>query len=90
VVAFDFQDDPGILVLDEIGKMEMFSDSFKAQVIHAFSSAGVTILATIPIAKGKPIQFLEAIRNRSDIKLFTVDKVNRNFLCEEIVRNLTD
>jgi hypothetical protein len=49
----------GILVLDEIGRMELLSDRFKEEVTKAFSNPSITILATIPVA---PIDFTESLR----------------------------
>ncbi|XP_046997290.1 cancer-related nucleoside-triphosphatase homolog [Schistocerca americana] len=76
---------PGhVLVVDEIGKMELFSKKFKDCVSAAFSSPKATILGTIPIAKQRPIQFVEELRTRPDVKVITVDYNNRNGLENEI------
>lgn len=76
---------PGhILVVDEIGKMELFSKKFKDCVSTAFSSPKTTILGTIPIAKQRPIQFVEELRTRPGVKVITVDYKNRNGLENEI------
>ncbi len=61
-----------IIVIDEIGKMELFSDKFKSAVEGAFGQTNSVVLATIPVPKGKPIQFVEKIRNMPGAKLFTV------------------
>ncbi len=59
--------------------MELFSASFKQAVKGVLdSSGGSTVLATIPIAKGKPIPFVEDIRSRKDSQLFTVSRVSWN------------
>lgn len=50
-------------MLDEIGKMEMFSTGFVRGVRQAISDPSSTILTTIPIAKGKPIPLVEEIRS---------------------------
>ena len=59
-------------VIDEIGKMELFSQSFKTTVKGLLDNKNTIVLSTIPIAKGKPIPFVEEIRNRKDAKLFIV------------------
>jgi nucleoside-triphosphatase THEP1 len=47
-----------ILVLDEIGRMELMSDQFKQEVKKAFSSPSITVLATIPV---RPVPFIESL-----------------------------
>jgi len=78
-----------IYIVDEIGKMELFSDNFKKAVMKLFDAKGVVILATIPIAKGRPIPFVENIRGREDCTLIHVSKENRDSLFTKIVALLT-
>lgn len=75
----------GVVIIDEIGKMELFSSKFKQSIQTLFSSPLIKILTTIPVAKGKPIPFVEAIRNNPDVHLFTVSRDNRDELAEEIL-----
>lgn len=75
----------GIVIIDEIGKMELFSSVFKQSVQTLFRSPLVRILTTIPIAKGKPMPFVEAIRNNPAVQLFTVSRDNRDELVDEIL-----
>jgi len=49
----------GILVLDEIGRMELLSDCFKKEVTKAFSNPSITVLATIPV---RPTAFTENLK----------------------------
>ncbi|KAG7999957.1 Cancer-related nucleoside-triphosphatase, partial [Nibea albiflora] len=44
-----------VFVIDEIGKMELFSQSFIRSVRQTLDSSSCTILGTIPIPKGKPL-----------------------------------
>ncbi|XP_002739152.2 cancer-related nucleoside-triphosphatase homolog [Saccoglossus kowalevskii] len=78
-----------IYVIDEIGKMEMFSDSFKVQV-QSILNQGITVLATIPIPKARPLLFVEEIRSRQDVKIFTVTKENRDNLLTNIVDTIME
>ncbi|CAL8081140.1 unnamed protein product [Orchesella dallaii] len=79
-----------ILVIDEIGKMELFSSRFKTSVEKAFNLSNAVILATIPIVgKGKPIPFVEKIRNLPGAKLLTVDKNNRDKFVVDVMNTLT-
>nr|CAD7427857.1 unnamed protein product [Timema monikensis] len=59
-----------VLVLDEIGRMELFSDDFKQSVKSALNNPQQVILATIPVAKGRPISFVEEIRQHPNAKVF--------------------
>ena len=61
-----------VIVLDEIGKMELLSHSFCIAVRKVFEQEGVIILATVPISKGKPLQLVEEIKSRSDCILYKV------------------
>ncbi|KAJ8308175.1 hypothetical protein KUTeg_013049, partial [Tegillarca granosa] len=65
-----FSDKRSVIVIDEIGKMELFSQSFIRTVKDILDKPGTTVLATIPIAKGRPIPFVEEVRNRKDSCLF--------------------
>ncbi|XP_006638609.1 cancer-related nucleoside-triphosphatase isoform X1 [Lepisosteus oculatus] len=79
-----------VFVIDEIGKMELFSHSFIQAVRQTLDSPAFVILGTIPIPKGKPLGLVEEVRNRSDVKLFTVTKDNRDKILPQIVATLQD
>jgi nucleoside-triphosphatase len=76
-----------ILVIDEIGKMELFSEPFKSAVRQALATPNLVILATIPIksTRGAPIHFVEDIRNAPTSQVRAVNVGNRNALVQEIV-----
>lgn len=61
-----------MFVIDEIGKMELFSQSFISSVRQTLDGSACTILGTIPIPKGKPLGLVEEVRSRRDVKVFTV------------------
>ncbi|XP_071524354.1 cancer-related nucleoside-triphosphatase homolog isoform X2 [Panulirus ornatus] len=69
---------PHILVLDEIGKMEMFSQGFVCGVRQIMSQPNSTLLITVPVPKGKPMPLVEEIRNHPDILLVNVTRENRD------------
>ncbi|XP_052759391.1 cancer-related nucleoside-triphosphatase isoform X2 [Galleria mellonella] len=61
-----------LLVIDEIGKMEFFSNSFKARVREIFSeSSNNIVLATIPLRKSDAL--IENIRNNKYAKIWTIE-----------------
>lgn len=62
-----------MFVIDEIGKMELFSQAFIRAVRQALDSTDCTILGTIPLPKGKPLALVEEIRARKDVKVFLVN-----------------
>uniref|UniRef100_A0A4W2IGN0 Nucleoside-triphosphatase, cancer-related n=1 Tax=Bos indicus x Bos taurus TaxID=30522 RepID=A0A4W2IGN0_BOBOX len=77
-----------ICVIDEVGKMELFSQPFIQAVRQVLSTPGTVVLGTIPVPKGKPLALVEEIRTRKDVKVFSVTKENRNHLLPEIVTHM--
>ncbi len=69
------------IVIDEIGKMELFSDRFKEAVIKALDSSK-TVIAAVP---SYSIPFVDRIKNREDVKIFRIDLKNRDRTAEEVV-----
>ena len=69
-----------LIVIDEIGKMELFSERFKEKVINALDTRKV--LATI---MESPHPFTDKIKKRDDVCMYTVTEENR---CElvDIIR----
>ena len=77
-----------IYVIDEIGKMELFSNSFVQAVKGLLEDSNTTVFATIPIAKHRPLAFVEEVRKRNDVKVISVSKDNRNGLLSDTVQLL--
>jgi len=76
---------PGVVVvMDEIGKMELFSRAFQQVVVSAFDSAA-RVLATIVAG---PHRFADSLKKRADVKLITLTRQNRESLAEEIAEFL--
>lgn len=73
-----------VFVIDEIGKMEMFSSSFIQAVRKLLLNPNLTVVATIPISRGRPIPFIEELRNGKNTKLFTISRDNRDGVIESI------
>lgn len=61
-----------IVVIDEIGKMELYSQKFKEAVLAALDSPK-RVLGVIHLA---PLPFLNQIRSRPDVLLFEVNGEN--------------
>lgn len=65
-----------VVVIDEIGKMELLSRSFTDAVRRIFEQKpakdGVLVMATLPVAGYKPHWLVEELRHRKDCMLFEV------------------
>ncbi len=66
-----------IIIIDEIGKMEMISESFCEIVIDALDS-DKPIIVTLHKKSRSPL--LQDVRRRDDIRILEVTPVNRNLL----------
>jgi nucleoside-triphosphatase len=73
-----------LIVIDEIGKMELFSNCFRNLVCDALN-ADKQVLATIAL-KGN--DFIREIKQRLDIHLLEVTHANRDCLLGAIVEGL--
>jgi nucleoside-triphosphatase len=74
-----------VLIMDEIGKMELFSDTFRQAVLAAFDGPA-RVLATI-MAKSHP--FADRLKECDDVALITVSERNRDRLPTEIAQRLS-
>ena len=75
-----------LIVIDEIGKMELFSGSFvkcvqdlftqepRPSVDRGVASRSIVVLATIPIARQRSHWLVEELRGRDDCLLFEVSE----------------
>jgi len=73
-----------VIVIDEIGKMELISSGFRAMILEALDSQLPTV-ATMGISKNT---FMEAIRKRPDVEVITITAENRNALKDRVLRLL--
>jgi len=65
-----------LILIDEIGKMELFSPRFKELVFNAFESHH-PLVATILF---RPEPFCDGLKQRPDVKMFELDHSNRDQL----------
>jgi len=70
-----------LVIIDEIGKMECFSERFKEYLIACLNSEK-WVLATIALKGGG---FIEEVKRRHDIKLFEITQRNRDALLLDIL-----
>lgn len=59
-------------MVDEIGKMELFSSKFEQMIHQLMSRSDLTILATIPDKRKVPVALVDEIRRSSTVHLFEV------------------
>jgi nucleoside-triphosphatase len=74
------------IVIDEIGKMELFSKAFRELVREILFSPKYKVIATIPIRDVHPL--VRDIRRLQGAVVVEVDKQNRDLLVEEILKLL--
>jgi len=65
-----------IIIIDEIGKMECFSEKFKIAATNALNSSNI-VIGTIAIGG---TDFIQNIKKRHDIKIYEVTQNNRDEL----------
>ena len=73
-----------IVLIDEIGKMELFSVRFQDAVIKALESKK-KVLGTIPV---KTIPFIERIKAKTPVDIILVTIQNRDSLPDEILSRI--
>lgn len=71
-----------VVVIDEIGKMELFSPCFREAVLEAVDS-GKRVLGTIMLAS-HPLT--DEIKRRPDVATITVTKMNRGPVLEQVLK----
>lgn len=76
--------DKSIIVIDEIGKMELFSMKFRDVIRDIFD--GTKSLLCVIKENGDP--FTENIKKRKDVSVITVDYENRDSLPGKIIETL--
>ncbi len=75
-----------IIILDEIGKMECFSDVFRQAAIKALDSPNI-VIGTITFGGD---DFVMGIKNREDVEIHEVTIDNRDSLPDLIKRKISD
>lgn len=69
-----------LIIIDEIGKMECFSDRFK-KLLKEILNSEKWVIATIAL-KGSGL--IAEVKERNDVQLFEITKKNRDSLLKEI------
>jgi len=70
-----------LVVIDEIGKMELFSDNFRKTVLDIIDS-GKRVLGTIML---NPNPWADRIKHQPQVNLITVTRDNHQWVLEELL-----
>jgi len=73
-----------LVIIDEIGKMELFSSKFKFQLMHNLNLGNV--LGTITKKGGG--NYVDLLKKRADIELIELTKKNRDEVVKELLEKL--
>lgn len=74
-----------MIVIDELGRMELFSERFREAVMMALESP----TPVLGVIQDRPHPFLDQIRNRPDVEIFRVTVQNRDCLADRLKNRLT-
>ncbi len=69
-----------VVIIDEIGKMELFSESFKTTTLEIIDS-GLKVLGTIML---KPNPWADMIKHKSQVKILNLTRANHPQILPEI------
>ncbi|KAK1587364.1 hypothetical protein Q3G72_012143 [Acer saccharum] len=84
------KEDTNLFIIDEVGKMELFSSSFFPAVLKVLES-NIPVLASIPIPKsGRDIPGVARLKNQPGATVFTLSSSNRDDAKETIYSQLVD
>ncbi|XP_057468935.1 uncharacterized protein LOC130758119 isoform X2 [Actinidia eriantha] len=84
------KEDSDLFIIDEVGKMELYSSSFFPAVLRVLESI-IPLLASTPIPKGgRDIRGVARLRNRPGATIFTLNVSNRDAIKERIYAQLVD
>jgi nucleoside-triphosphatase len=75
-----------IVIIDEIARMELFSDTFRTAALSALNSHS-RVLATIQMRHD---HFLDEIRERPDVTLIILTQENRGQLADTLIREFSE
>jgi len=75
--------DGSLLIIDEIGKMELFSKKFEVAIRNFLKTDNnLKILATVPLKAN--INLIDQLKNHKNARLFHITKSNRDEIYSEI------
>ena len=75
-----------VIILDEIGKMECFSEAFRHAAVRALDASNI-VVGTITFGGD---DFIQGIKNRGDIEIHEVTAENRDLLPAVILKKISE
>jgi nucleoside-triphosphatase len=75
----------GVVLMDELGKMELFSERFREEVLRLFDSP-VALAATVHTARHP---FTNALKRRPDVEVVRLTAAERDALPRKLAERLT-
>ncbi|KAL8532144.1 hypothetical protein ACS0TY_008672 [Phlomoides rotata] len=83
-------EDTDLFIIDEVGKMELFSSSFFPAVLRVLESK-IPLLGTVPIPKfGREIPEVASLKNHPGATVYTLNTSSRDDMKEQIYSNLVE
>jgi nucleoside-triphosphatase len=82
--ALEVDDAKTIVVIDELGKMELLSDAFRRSVERLFAGAN-WLVATVHVYRHR---FTDGLKQRPDTEVVKITRANRDDLPQEITTRL--
>lgn len=78
-----------LVVIDEVGKMELFSAAFYPAVLAVLDTPGLLVFGSVPVARyGRTIPQVESLKTRPDVKVLMVTKDNRDRLVADLCQHI--
>jgi nucleoside-triphosphatase len=74
----------GLIIIDEIGKMECYSERFKT-LVRKIMGSDKPVIATIAL---KGSGFIAEVRNRDDVNLVEMTRANRDSLIADVANHV--
>ena len=74
----------GVVVVDELGRMELASTAFRAAILELLGR-DVAVVATVQLARHR---FTDALKRRPDIRVIRVTEATRDALPERLMERL--
>ncbi|KAH7519823.1 hypothetical protein FEM48_Zijuj08G0078100 [Ziziphus jujuba var. spinosa] len=86
----EVREDTDLFIIDEVGKMELYSSSFFPAVLKILES-NIPVLASVPIPKsGRDIPGVARLKNHPGATIFTLTTSNRDAVKDQIYSQLVD
>ena len=73
-----------IIIIDEIGKMECFSEKFTTLMKRILDSEKISV-STVAL---KGCDLISEVKKREDVTIFEMSKINRDYLLSDILKEI--